>query len=513
MATRSHPPADRSQVETCAPCHSRRSALAEPATPGRPLLDSHRLALLEPGLYHVDGQILDEVYVYGSFLQSRMYQAGVTCSDCHDPHALQVRGDANQRCSGCHAPERFDTPDHHHHPAGSSGSSCVECHMPSRTYMQIDARRDHGFRVPRPDLSIALGVPNACNQCHEDRDAVWADRASRDWWGSSSSDEPHFATVLAASRSGAPDASEHLLSLARDLEQPAIVRATALAELGRLRLTAPATALRALLRDESPLVRSALATASVSLPEDRRAEILAPLFDDPILAVRIEAARQAATLPTEAVPQTRRSSFDQALAEYRDSLLENAERPDANLGLGVLALQRGDLASAESAYLRARELGPWYQPAAINLADLYRATGRDPEGERTLRQALESAPEAADLHHALGLLLVRSGRLSEALASLGEAADLRPEDPRYAYVHAVAIEASGNRAEALRLLTEAWRRFPSDLDILGALVAYSRADGDADQALLWGRRLADVAPQDDALRQMLSTLEAEADAR
>ena len=133
-----------------------------------------RVALLEPGLYHPDGQILEEVYVYGSFVQSRMHSAGVTCSDCHDPHALNVRSAGNALCSRCHQSAAYDTPAHHFHEPESTGASCVECHMPATTYMVNDPRRDHSIRVPRPHLSVQLGTPNACTDCHTDRSADWA---------------------------------------------------------------------------------------------------------------------------------------------------------------------------------------------------------------------------------------------------------------------------------------------------------------------------------------------------
>src|SRR5262245_52176814 len=148
IAQRERPLASHAELETCAPCHARRSTLREGRRPGEALLDTHRPSLLEDGLYEADGQMRDEVYTWGSFLQSRMYAAGVTCSDCHDPHSLARRTEGNTLCAGCHRPEVFDAPVHHHHAAGSAGAACVACHLPARTYMQIDVRHDHSFRVP-----------------------------------------------------------------------------------------------------------------------------------------------------------------------------------------------------------------------------------------------------------------------------------------------------------------------------------------------------------------------------
>ncbi len=170
------------ELNACAACHSRRKVIARDAMPGTPFLDSYQPAYLEPGLYHADGQIDGEVYEYGSFLQSRMHSAGVTCSDCHDPHSLKLRAVNNALCAQCHMPARFDVTEHHHHAPAGAGAQCVNCHMPTKTYMVVDARRDHSIRVPRPDLSVAIGTPNACTQCHTDRSAAWAASAVATWF-------------------------------------------------------------------------------------------------------------------------------------------------------------------------------------------------------------------------------------------------------------------------------------------------------------------------------------------
>ena len=91
--------AERREVETCARCHARRGLLSESYLPGRPLAETHRPALLEAGLYYADGQMRDEVYNWGSFLQSRMYAQGVTCSDCHDPHDATLRAAPDAVCA------------------------------------------------------------------------------------------------------------------------------------------------------------------------------------------------------------------------------------------------------------------------------------------------------------------------------------------------------------------------------------------------------------------------------
>src|SRR5690606_14920877 len=255
------------QVDHCATCHARRTRLVEDATAGAPLLDQFMPDNLRADLYHTDGQQLEEVFEYGSYRQSRMYQAGVACTDCHDPHSGKRRADGNALCTACHnetpdrtrfpglKPAKYDGASHHFHTAGQAGSQCVDCHMPSRNYMVVHGRRDHAIRIPRPDLSAKLGTPNACQDCHADRSAEWAAEAITRHFGPRSH-PPHDGEILAAARRGEPGAVEPVHGLIGDMAQPAIVRATAVETLAALGSVQPAAP-----RDPDPVVRATAAAA------------------------------------------------------------------------------------------------------------------------------------------------------------------------------------------------------------------------------------------------------------
>jgi predicted CXXCH cytochrome family protein len=441
------PAANRGEIEVCARCHSRRSPLGDGSDAGHPLLDTHLPALLDDELYFPDGQIRGEVFEVGSFLQSQMHRQGVTCSDCHEPHDLTLRAVGNDLCTRCHAAARFDTPEHHFHAAGSAGASCVECHMPARTYMEVDPRRDHSLRVPRPDLTLRLGTPNPCNGCHRDRSPQWAAAAVEGWRGGERSREPHWGEAVAAARRGLPGAGEALLAVASDPRQAPIVRATALAELRRDPPAASSPEVAAATGDPNPLLRLGAARALAAAPPEIRLRRAAPLLRDPRLAVRLEAARTLAGLPSELLTAhgtETQEDLAAALAELEAAQRANAEQPEARLALGWLALVSGDLPRAETAYRRALDLDPGFTAAAVNLAEVYRRQGRDEEGEPLLRASLERDPAAAGVHHALGLLLVRRGRLEEALGPLGRAAELAPDEPRYITVFEAALAASSS---------------------------------------------------------------------
>src|SRR5262249_22535519 len=288
----------RVQLETCAPCHSRRRPITGDYQPGQRFLDAYVPNLLDQGVYFPDGQILEEDYESGSFLQSKMYHEGVTCSDCHDPHSGKLKlATFNQTCSGCHSPSRFDTAAHHHHQPDTPGAQCVSCHMPTRTYMVIDVRRDHSFRVPRPDLSSRYGTPNACNQCHQDRTAGWAADAVAKWFGPGPAQKPHFVEAIDAGRRGSAGAEALLTALVLNSAQPAIARATALTLLRDYLSPASLGAVRAAMADSDPLVRAAALRAMEPLPPEDRARLGAAMLSDPLRSVRIEAARLLAGTP------------------------------------------------------------------------------------------------------------------------------------------------------------------------------------------------------------------------
>ncbi|RKX34484.1 MAG: hypothetical protein DRP71_06875 [Verrucomicrobia bacterium] len=471
IARRTVLPDNDRQVETCARCHSLRTQLRESPPGGQPLLDDYELRLLDEGLYFPDGQILSEVYVYGSFRQSKMARAGVRCTDCHDPHSLQLKAPGNALCASCHVPVTYDTPEHHFHSRESTGALCVECHMPSRNYMVVDPRQDHSFRIPRPDLSLTTGSPNACNICHTDKDAAWSLAASREWYGEDWLRTDHYGEVLHAGRVIAPGSADLLFKVTEDAEQPGIVRATAITLLARRPSPKMFDDLLIHHRDSDPLVRMATASASAGLGLTERLKTVMPLLDDPVLSVRMEAVSQLMDMPADRMTGGQAAARERALEEFLQVNKFNGDHPSARTTRGYYYLVRGDLIRAEQAYREAIELEPGFVPAYVNLADLYRQTGRDPEGEVLLQTGLEEV-EAASLHHVLGLLLARAGRLEEAQTSLGRAAALEEGDPRLAYVFAVALQSTGELDRAIEVLNQALNLHPYDRDILVAAITY-----------------------------------------
>jgi predicted CXXCH cytochrome family protein len=434
-----------------------------------------------------------------------MYAAGVTCSDCHEPHGGRLRAPGNALCAQCHLPSRYDAPAHSFHSAGA-GTSCVACHMPERIYMGVDGRRDHGFRVPRPDLSVRLGTPNACTDCHTDRSAQWADEQVGKWYGANRRGGWHYADAIAAGRRRAQGSEDALMRAAFDTTVPAIARATAVSLLPSNPGPRTLEGIERATRDPDELVRRAAADALQSVDPPARLRIGRPLLDDSIRTVRLPAVSALAAVPAAQWDPKDRARFDQVGAEYRLSQRTNADRPESWLNLGQFEAQLGRQAEAERAYRSAIRLAPRFAAGYVALAQLYADGGREPEGERVLREGLAAEPGSADLHHALGLSLVRQKRTAEALVPLAAATRLDTTSARFGYVYAVALFDQGEQRQAIAVLTSAAARHPTDSDILQALASFSLQAADLEGARRWAERLVEVAPDDPGARQQLEQL-------
>lgn len=497
-----HPTGLARQTEVCAACHSRRGEIAPGHEGSAYFLDHFMPAFLTEGLYHADGQIDGEVFEWGSFAQSRMYEAGVTCSHCHEPHSLELRAPGDAVCAQCHLPRRFATPTHHHHDQQGDGARCVGCHMPAKPYMVVDPRHDHSLRIPRPDQSVAFGTPNACNTCHDDRPVDWAAAAFAKWYPDAQPAREVWTAAFAAARAGNPEAEAQLLKLATTSTLPAIVRGTAVLELRPFLGSASIHVLPDVLSDDDPLLRLAGLRALEALPSSRRFPRAEGLLDDPLLAVRTEAGRVLASVPTQTLPASERQRLQRAVDEYVATLEHHADRADANTRLGDLFASQGKAEQAEVAYRQAMERDPGYVPAYANLADLLRFTGRDAEAALVLESGLARLPEAAALHHMQGLLQVRAGATAAAVATLERAARLAPDNARFAYVYAIALDSTGDRPQALQTLRNATERHPFDRDILLALVTLHAEAGALNSARQYLRRLLEVWPNDAQARQL-----------
>ncbi len=500
----------RSLVELCAPCHSRRAALGDYTHAEPDLLDSMLPQTLNQGLYFADGQILDEVYVYGSFTQSKMYHRDVRCSDCHEVHSIRLVREGNDLCLQCHRARIYDTKEHHFHKKKGekgeairsaegevlfevgTGAECVQCHMPGRVYMGIDYRPDHSLRVPRPDLSVKLGVPNACNRCHIDKDAKWSDDAITKWYGPGR--RPHYGETIDAGRRVAPGARDELIRLAGDILYPVIVRATALALLGDYAgETTKAAFERALLDDEALIRRTALDRMPVSDPQSKK-RLAGPLLYDPVKAVRIEAARLLAEDPSVRVGPGRRETYEAALEEFKAAMEYSADFAFARYNLANLYVALGQPDRAIRSFRAALEIDDLFYPAKVNLAMLYDRRGEKRKAEQLLREVLEANPDMHEVAYSLGLLLAEGKRYAEAAVYLQKAARGMPQRARVHYNRGLLLQILGRDGEAEAALLEALRVEPDNPDFLYAAADHYLKRGRLAEAKRMAERMIEADP-------------------
>ncbi|MHC4939309.1 MAG: tetratricopeptide repeat protein [Planctomycetota bacterium] len=461
-------PTVKTMTVQCAPCHSRRAQMDD-FRHGAGYHELHDLALITEPLYYPDGQIRDEVYVWGSFLQSKMHNAGVTCMDCHDPHSARLLREGNELCTECHRadpPERFptlkkrdyETFEHHGHQPGTEGSLCIECHMASRTYMGNDVRHDHSFRIPRPDLSVTIGVPNACTGCHLDRPPEWAAEAARGMGDGVAAETPHFGTVFATND------LDGLIRIAFGEAAPEIVRASAVF---RLRGHADPKARQAIeeaAEDMSALIRLAAVRAG--------ARDVKRLIEDPVGSVAVNAA-QTAGIMTDRL----RRRF-----EY---LADRAEGP---FNRAIVHEKNDEPEEAERQYRAALAIDPRFLPARFNLGNLLARIGRSGAAEQEFEKILEIDPDNGEAHYSLALLLVELKRPNDALPHLREAARMRP---RALYNLGLLLQQLGKPEEGRAALEEAHRRIPRDNDVIYALAFLHARRGEREEALRYVRILAE----------------------
>ncbi len=518
----------RVQIETCAPCHSRRRVIHPGSRPGAKLLDHYIPEVLDNNLYYADGQVLEEDYVYGSFIQSLMYDKGVRCTDCHDQFTTRVKfldpeGSWNQvpdnrLCGQCHVAANYDTVSHHHHPdANKPGTKCVECHMPETKYMVVDPRRDHSLRVPRPDLTVALGIPNACNLsgCHDPtkgETAAWAIEQCETWYGEPEG-PPHFAHAIAAGRQGKPEAERPLAEVVRRKDHRAAVRASAISLLAQY--GSGEAQFRAFegLSDPDELVRAVSVRSLENLPLDAGQVHgrLVLMLDDPVRAVRTEAARLLTRMPRYFFSKEDAEAFDAALAEYMENQEFLGDQPGAHLNMAVVYTNLGEIGKAERAYQTALRLDPRFVPAMINFAMLCHQQGRKDEAEQQFRKVIELEPELAEAYYSLGLLLAENEqRLEEASRFLAEAAKLAPQNPRIHYNYGLALQKLGRADEAEKALRAAHQLSPTSTDFLNALAILYTQQKDWERARAYAEQLIQLEPGNPQWGALLEFIQREA---
>jgi tetratricopeptide (TPR) repeat protein len=510
----------RKLVELCAPCHARRAILGDYTHAEPDLMDTMLPSLLDEGLYYPDGQILEEVYVYGSFTQSKMYARGVRCSDCHDVHSVKTVKAGNALCLQCHRAAVYDTRAHHFHkkvgekgePLKSadgrvlfdvgSGAECAQCHMPGHIYMGIDYRPDHSLRIPRPDLSLKLGVPNACNRCHQEKSFQWADDYFTRWYGPGR--PGHYGTIIDAGRRHLPAASQDLIRLAGDALYPVIVRATALSLLGTYPAKDSIQAYEPALADDEALIRRTAIDQLNAADLNKQTALLAAMLYDPVKAVRIEAARRMTEIKDPQLDGSQKKRYQAALLEYQEAMEYSADFAFARYNLGNMYVNLGQPEKAIDSFRGAIRIDSQFYPAKVNLAMLFNQLGRSDETEALLSEVVDAHPELYEVQYSLGLLLAEKKKYAEAAGHLEIAAKGMPDRARVRYNLGLLLQQLKRDMEAEAALLGALEIEPDNLDYLYAVADHYLKSGKLTKARDFAERMIEKHPANPIGRDILN---------
>jgi Tfp pilus assembly protein PilF len=433
--------------------------------------------------YYPDGQILEEDYVYGSFVQSKMYNNEVMCNDCHNVHSGKLVFDGNELCAQCHLPQTYDSYNHHFHKYKGEegtpvvlqdraievgeGALCINCHMPARYYMGNDLRNDHSFRVPRPDLTLSIGTPNACNQCHEDKSVEWSADYITKWYGIKR--KAHFGTVIAAARENKPGTGEALVRIAEDDIYLPIIRATAISYLSNFSTEEINKSLKLLVQDAEPLIRYTVLRTFVTSDINDHLQTILPLLNDPVKAVRTQAALRLTEVPVDQIPGAKKTLLNNVLAEYKSAMEYLSDFPGGRQNLGIMYANMGEFGKAEKQYKEAVSIDSLFYPAKVNLAMVLNQQGKNDEAELVFKDIIKKHPDFIDAYYSLGLLLAENNKYDEAADYLNHAAKLMPDRSRVFYNLGLILQFQKKTAEAEQALKRALELEPNNGDFMYAL--------------------------------------------
>jgi tetratricopeptide (TPR) repeat protein len=511
-------------VGQCAYCHARRSSFGDFVHPRKNEFELTGPQMPIEPYYHVDGQILEEDYVYSSFAQSKMYMNNVRCTDCHDVHSLKVKfGGDNRLCHQCHVKADYDTYAHHFHKYEGGegnpivlkngketievgeGAKCINCHMPGGYYMGVDFRRDHSMRIPRPDLSVSLGTPNACNsQCHKDKSPEWAASFTKKWYGLQK--RPQFGEVFSKAVQGDASSVDELTGIAIDKLNPPIIRAAATMYLGHFPTEESNELTRELLKDTNPMIRNEAAKSFVATDMDDLIKTISPLLMDSTRLVRLSASLILSSVPANELDSVTRSILDTGIKDYINVMNYSADFAASRHNLGNLYSNIGEVEKAEENYKEAIRIDNMFYPAKINLAMLYNKMGENEKAEILLKDVVKNHPELPDTYYSLGLLMAEKGNYQEAAGYLQRASELMPDRPRIFYNLGLIQQYLKNNAEAEADLVKAFELDPNNPDYIMAVVDFFMKSGKNEMAFKYVKEWLKIHPEDTSGYELLEMI-------
>jgi tetratricopeptide (TPR) repeat protein len=455
------------ELNTCAPCHARISEIYSKHIASKEIMDNYIPQIPDTEFYHADGQVDDEDYIYTSFLQSKMYHKGVTCNNCHNPHSGKLKRSGNLTCTSCHTPTKYDAPTHTFHEKGTDGAQCKNCHMPGKMYMGNDYRHDHSFRVPRPDLSVKYGTPNACSNCHKDKSEKLLSAAVSKWYGPTR--KYHFADDLIPGSKLDSQSEKHLTDLIDNKFVPKIIKATAIFYLGSIQTQTSLNTILARLGSSDAQNRYRALRSLASFPTQNWIARAAPLLSDKVRAVRIAAADLFIGIPKEQIPTEYEKPFLSAQKELEQSLRFQTDFSTGNVMLADYYLKLKDYKNAEKFYLRGLKKDNNMNYALLNLSATYNSQSKNMQAVQALELALKNDSKNERVYYNLALLHNEMNNIPETEKAFAKAVELKSQNTRVYYNYGLFLNQNKNFKKAESILLKGIQINPSDSELLYAL--------------------------------------------
>jgi tetratricopeptide (TPR) repeat protein len=467
------------EINSCTPCHARVTEISPHQIHSVELLDNYIPEIPTTEHFHADGQANDEDFNYTSFAQSKMFRQGVKCSSCHEPHTAKMLFPGNQLCTQCHV-KSYDAPSHTFHPVGSTGAECKNCHMPGKFYMGNDFRYDHTFRVPRPDLSVKYGTPNACNNCHQNKKPDWAAEAVKKWYGPSR--KYHFAEDLIPGSRLDENSEAHLVHLIKDTSVPDIVKAASANYLGNIQSSGSLNALLYCLTLHDAGVRYRALKSLTAFPPEQWVNVVGPLLQDSVRAIRIAAADLFISLPVNQIPTVYYDAYNKAKAELDGYLMYQSDFAMGKVMLGDYYLKQNNYYTAIKFYQQGLKKDSALNYARMNLSVAYNLSQQNDLALQVLQDAVKIDPKSERAWFNLALLYNEMNNKEGAEKALGKAVELKSLNPRVYYNYGLLLQQEGKNRQAITIYNQGLAIAPEDEQLnytLALLYLQTRQDDKA----------------------------------
>ncbi|GAB7028065.1 multiheme c-type cytochrome [Geotalea toluenoxydans] len=383
--------------DLCATCHAKQTALTGTFTSGDRYFDHFDLTMLESNEYFPDGRDQGENYTLTGWLMNPCVKDGTPdCMHCHTSsgrYRFKAEEKANDACLPCHAERVKNVASHSHHKADSPGSKCVSCHMPKIAFARMPWS-DHSMRPPTPTATLEFKSPNACNLCHKDKDAAWADKAVRQWHADDYQEKAlKPARLVAAARkkdwTKLPEMLEYIQGKGRDQ-----VYAASLIRLLRYSQDKSAVpVLLAALQDSSPLVRAAAAETLGRHPSTETIKALVAAAADDFRLVRVKAAGSLANFPRNLITKEMEMGLQKAQEEYRNAILMEPDKWSSWNTIGNTHVKRDELQEAIAAYQTALAIKPQAVQPMLSLSYAQFRLGETEAATKSLVEAIKTEPD------------------------------------------------------------------------------------------------------------------------